>query len=103
MLVVRKPAAVDHCRSFLVFLTGSLSALDLAIIDSLAPESTRALISRVLECLYFLTSGMYVAPRGGGIVPVNGHVNLMDVNAKGSDQITTNNHIMTVDVDVDYV
>ena len=47
--------------------------------------------------------GIYVAPRDGGIVPVNGHVNPMDVNAKGSDQITTNNHIITVNVEVDYV
>ena len=43
VLVVRTPAAVDHCRSLLVFLTGSLSALALVRIDSLAPESTRAL------------------------------------------------------------
>ena len=39
----------------------------------------------------------------GGIVPVNGHVSAMDVNAKGSDQIMTNNNIVTVDVEVDYV
>ena len=58
VLVVRTPAAVDHCRSFLVFLTGSLSALVLARIDSLAPESTRALTGRVLDCLYFLPAGM---------------------------------------------
>ena len=43
VLVVRTPAAVDHCCSFLVFLTGSLSALSLARIDSLSPESARAL------------------------------------------------------------
>ena len=34
---------------------------------------------------------------------MNGRVNPMDVNAKGYDQITTNNHIITVDVEVDYV
>ena len=54
VLVVRIPAAVDHCRSFLLFLTGSLSALALARIDSLSPESTRALTRRVLDCLPFL-------------------------------------------------
>ena len=58
VLVVRTPAAVDHCRSFLVFLTGSLSALALARIDLLAPESTRALTRRVLDCLSFLPAGM---------------------------------------------
>ena len=58
MLVVRIPAAVDHCRSFLVFLTVSLSAEALARIDSLAPESTMALTSRVLDCLSFLPAGM---------------------------------------------
>ena len=56
--VVRTPVAVDHCRSFLVFFTDSLSALALARIDSLAPESTRALTSRVLDCLSFLPAGM---------------------------------------------
>ena len=50
--------AVDHCRSFLVFLTGSVSALYLARTDSLAPESTRDLTSRVLDCLSLLPSGM---------------------------------------------
>ena len=29
--------------------------------------------------------GIYVAPRDGGIVPVNGHVSAMYVNFKGSD------------------
>ena len=58
MLVVRTPAAVDHCRSFLVFLTGTLYALALARIDSLAPELTRALTSQVLDCLSFLPTGM---------------------------------------------
>ena len=58
VLVVRTPAAVDHCRYFLVFLTGSFSALALSRIDSLAPESTRALTSRVLDCLSFLPAGM---------------------------------------------
>ena len=41
VLVVRTPAAVDHCRSCLVFLTDSLSALALARIDSLAPDGRR--------------------------------------------------------------
>ena len=58
MLVVRTQAAVDHCCYFLVFLNGGLSALALAIIDSLAPESTRDLTSRVLDCLSFLPAGM---------------------------------------------
>ena len=58
VLVVRTPAAVDHCHSCLVFLTDSLSALALARIYSVAPESTRALTSRVLECLSFLPAGM---------------------------------------------
>ena len=58
VLVVRTPAAVDHYRSFLVFLTGSLSALDLARIESLAPELTRALTIRFLDCLSFLPAGM---------------------------------------------
>ena len=42
-------------------------------------------------------------PRDGGILPVNGHVSPMDDNAKGSDQITNNNDIKTVDVEIDYV
>ena len=58
VLVVRTPAAVDHCRYFLVFLTGRLSALSLARIDSLAPESTGALTIQVLDCLPFLPAGM---------------------------------------------
>ena len=58
VFVVRTPAVVDHCRSFLFFFTFSLSALALARIDSLAPESNRALTSRVLECLSFLPAGM---------------------------------------------
>ena len=58
VLVVRISAAVDHCRSFLVFLTGGLSALALVRIDSLTPESTRDLTIRVLNCLPFLPSGM---------------------------------------------
>ena len=53
-------------------------------------------------CKYIICCGIYITPRDGGIVPVNGHVSPMDVNAKGSDEITTNNHIMTVDVDIDY-
>ena len=57
VLVVRIPAAVDHCRSYLVFLTGSFPALALARIYSLAPESTRALTSRVLDCISFLPAG----------------------------------------------
>ena len=58
VLVVKTPAAVDHCRSCLIFLTGSLSVLALARIDSLSHESTRALTSRVLDCLSFLPAGM---------------------------------------------
>ena len=42
---------MDHCRSCLVFLTGSLSALALVRIDSLGTELTRYLTSRVLDCL----------------------------------------------------
>ena len=58
MLVVRTPAAVDHCRYFLVLLTCSLSALALVRIESLDPESTRDLTSRVLEFVLFLPAGM---------------------------------------------
>ena len=50
--------AVDHYRSCLVFLTGSLYDFDLVRIDSLAPESTRDLTSRVLDCLSFLPDVM---------------------------------------------
>ena len=39
-------------------LTGSLSALGLAIIDSLSRELTRALTSRVLDCMPFLPAGL---------------------------------------------
>ena len=60
VLVMRTPEAVDHCRSFLVFLTGSLSALALARIYSLDPESTRALTSWVLDCLYFWPAGITI-------------------------------------------
>ena len=55
---MRTPASVDHCCSFLVFLTGSLSALALARIDSLATESTRGLTIRVLDRLPLLPAGM---------------------------------------------
>ena len=58
VLVVSTPAAVDHCHYFLIFLTFSLSALALARIDSLAPESTRDLTRQVLDCLPFLTAGI---------------------------------------------
>ena len=50
--------AVDHYRSCLVLLTGSLYDFDLVRIDSLAPESTRDLTSRVLDCLSFLPAVM---------------------------------------------
>ena len=58
LLVVKTPAAVDPCRSCLVFLNGSLSAFDLMRIDSLSTESTRSLTCKVLDCMYFLPSGM---------------------------------------------
>ena len=58
VLVVRTPADVDHCYSWLFFLTGSLSAFSLVEIDALAPESTRALTSWVLDCMYFFSAGM---------------------------------------------
>ena len=58
VLVVRTSATVDHCCSWLVFFNGSLPALSLVRIEPLAPESTRALTSRVLDCLYFFTAGM---------------------------------------------
>ena len=58
MLLVRKPAAVYHCRSCLVFLNGSFSALSLLRIDSLLTDSTRALTSRVLDYISFLPDGM---------------------------------------------
>ena len=34
---------------------------------------------------HIVCCGISVAPRDGGIVPVNVHVSAMDVNAKGSD------------------
>ena len=58
LLVARTPAAVEHCHYFLVFLTGSLSALDLARIDSLDPDSTKDFTRRVLDCLSFLPAVM---------------------------------------------
>ena len=58
MLVVRKPAAVDHWCYCLVFFTGSFFALALVRIDSLAPESTRSLNGQVLESMSFLSVGM---------------------------------------------
>ena len=58
VLVVRKPVAVDHCCSCLVLLTGSLPTLAFVRIDSLAPELTRSLTSRVLDCLSFLPAGV---------------------------------------------
>ena len=58
MLVVSTPEVVDHWRSWLVFLTGSLSDFSFVRIDSLVPESTSDLTSWVLECLSFLPSGM---------------------------------------------
>ena len=42
-------------------------------------------------------------PWDGGIVPVNGHVSAVDVNAKGADLITTNDHIITVYIEVNYM
>ena len=39
----------------------------------------------------------------GGIVPVNGNIAPMDVNVKGFDKITTNNYIIPVDIQVDYM
>ena len=58
LLVGRITEDVDHCSSCLVFLTGSLSAFALEMIDSLTPESTRALTRRVLDCLPLLPAGM---------------------------------------------
>ena len=58
VLVVRTPAAVDHCCYCLVFLTGSFSAFALVRIDSPAPESTRDLTSRVLDFLSILPALM---------------------------------------------
>ena len=34
---------------------------------------------------YIVCCGIYVAPRDGGIVPVNGNVSDMDGNANGAD------------------
>ena len=48
VLVVRTSAAVYHCRSCLVFLTSSFYGFASVMIDSLAPELTRALTSQVL-------------------------------------------------------
>ena len=58
VLVARTPAAVDHCCSCLVLLTGIVSDFTLVMIYSLSPESTRYLISRVLYCLSFLPDVM---------------------------------------------
>ena len=58
VLVVRTPAAVDHCRSCLVFLTDYLYTLALARIDSLASELNRDFNSQVLDCFSFLPAGM---------------------------------------------
>ena len=63
VLVVGTSVAVDHCRSCLVLLTGSFSDFYLAIIDSLAPGSTRDLTIRVLDCLYFLSAGMTISKK----------------------------------------
>ena len=56
--VVRTPAASDQCCSCLFFLTGSFSDFYFVVIDSLAPESTRYLNSRVLDCVSFLPTGV---------------------------------------------
>ena len=58
VLVVRTPEAVNLCFYCLVFFAGSLSAFASVIIDSLAPELTSALTSRVLDCLSFLPAGI---------------------------------------------
>ena len=54
MLVVRTLAALNHCRSCLVFLTGSLLDLALVMIYSLASELPRALNSQVFDFMSFL-------------------------------------------------
>ena len=59
VFVARTPAAVDHCRYCLVFLTGSLSALALARIDSLAPESPRDLTTEMYMSQFFLRFGLF--------------------------------------------
>ena len=72
-------------------------------------DALHSLCFKVERCVvlrwrkHIVCCGIYVTPRDCGIVPVNGNVIAMDVNAKGSDQITTNNHIITVDVAADYV
>ena len=58
LLVVKTPAAVDHCHYCLVFLTDSLPSLASLRLDSLAPESTRDLTRRVLDCLPFFPAGI---------------------------------------------
>ena len=58
LLLVRTPEAVDRCHSWLVFLPESFSGFALVRIDSLAPELTGDLNSRVLDCLFFLTAEM---------------------------------------------
>ena len=55
---MRTPGAVEHCPSCSVLLNGSLAGVFLVRIYSLAPDSTRALTSRILDCLSFLLSGM---------------------------------------------
>ena len=58
VLVLRTLVSVDHCRSCLVYLTGSLPALALVRIDSLAPELNRSLTSWFLDSLSLFSAGM---------------------------------------------
>ena len=56
--MVMTPAAVDNCLSCLVFLTDSFSDIALLMIDSIAPQSTRAFTRQVSDFQYLLPSGM---------------------------------------------
>ena len=57
----------------------------------------------LLYRIYIVCCGIYIEPSNGGTIQVNVHASAMDVNAKVSDQMTTNNHIITADVEFDYV
>ena len=46
---------------------------------------------------------IYVSPKDGDIVPVNGHVSAMVVKSRDLINSQTNNHIVTFDVEIDYV
>ena len=52
---------------------------------------------------YIVCCGIYVAQRDSSIVAVKGHVSAVDVRYKGYEYIATNDYIIIVDIEVDYV